>query len=193
MMHVCDLWKHCFCDWISRTKVCTGDFAPPEPEFRAEFWETSFGSPNFGPEFLCRILWFCFLAEETPWKIHPREIHLSKFTPKFNPEIGPKTSHCTSAGPSWLIEFGGSSLEHINENSQDWSGVWGRGCDEAKISEEKRLSLNEGRAFSEWRLCVKELHRKGNSLKRFCKNWIFRSRPLPKSPLLHLDGRKRTL
>ena len=34
-----------------RTKVCTGDFAPPELEFRAEFWETHFGLPNFGPKF----------------------------------------------------------------------------------------------------------------------------------------------
>ena len=38
------------------TKVCTGDFAPPEPEFRPEFCETNFGHPNFGPEFLGRIL-----------------------------------------------------------------------------------------------------------------------------------------
>ena len=39
----------------SETKVCTGDFAPPEPEFRAEFWETNFGPPNFGPEFSSQI------------------------------------------------------------------------------------------------------------------------------------------
>ena len=39
-----------------RSKVCTGDFAPPEPEFGAEFWETNFGRPNFGPEFLGRII-----------------------------------------------------------------------------------------------------------------------------------------
>ena len=36
-------------------RVCTGDFAPPEPEFRAESWETNFGRPNFGPEVLGRI------------------------------------------------------------------------------------------------------------------------------------------
>ena len=39
----------------SGTKVCTGDFAPPEPEFRPEFCETNFERPNFGPEFLGRI------------------------------------------------------------------------------------------------------------------------------------------
>ena len=39
----------------SGTNVCTGDFAPLEPGFRAEFWETNFGRPNFGPEFLGRI------------------------------------------------------------------------------------------------------------------------------------------
>ena len=36
----------------SGTKVCTAEFAPPEPEFRAKFWETNVGRPNFGPEFL---------------------------------------------------------------------------------------------------------------------------------------------
>ena len=40
---------------MSGTKVCTGDFAPPEPEFWPEFGETNFGRPNFGPEFLGRI------------------------------------------------------------------------------------------------------------------------------------------
>ena len=37
-----------------RDKFCTGDFAPPEPEFGAEFCETNFGRPTFGPEFLGR-------------------------------------------------------------------------------------------------------------------------------------------
>ena len=40
---------------MSGTKVCTGDFTPPEPEFRPEFCETNFGRPNFEPEFLGRI------------------------------------------------------------------------------------------------------------------------------------------
>ena len=30
-----------------------------------------------------------------------------------------------------------------------WNGVFGRGCDEAEISEKKRLSLNGFQAFSE--------------------------------------------
>ena len=51
-----------------------------------------------------------------------------------------------------------------------WNRVWGRGCDEGEISEEKRLftedAVNEG--FN------KELYRKGNSVKRF--------RPFSESP-----------
>ena len=31
------------------------EILPPEAEFRAQFWETNFGRPNFGPEFLGRI------------------------------------------------------------------------------------------------------------------------------------------
>ena len=65
---------------ISGTKVCTGDFAPSEPEFMPEFCETNFGRPNFGPEFFGRIFDSVFPAKEAPWKIHPREIHLPKFT-----------------------------------------------------------------------------------------------------------------
>ena len=42
-------------DTFSGTKVCTGDFTPPEPEFRPEFCETNFGRPKFEPEFLGRI------------------------------------------------------------------------------------------------------------------------------------------
>ena len=69
---------------ISRTKVCTGDFACPEPEFRPELW----GDKLLTPEFWTRILKFT----------------LEKFTSlsspgKFNPEIEPKYSHCTSAVP----------------------------------------------------------------------------------------------
>ena len=88
---------------VSGAIFCTGDFAPLTPEFGPEFWETNFGRPNFGPKFLGRILWsYFFQGKEAPSKIHCREIHL----PKFNPEIGQKNSHCTSAGP-----FG-------------WSDVW---------------------------------------------------------------------
>ena len=53
-----------------RTNFCTGDFAPPKPEFGAELCDSD---PNS----------------------HPPKIHL----PEFNPEIAPKNSHCTSAGP----------------------------------------------------------------------------------------------
>ena len=61
---------------FSETKVCTGDFAPPEPEFRAEFWETNFGLPNFGPEFSSRIFWLCFSQPKRP----PEKFTLEKFT-----------------------------------------------------------------------------------------------------------------
>ena len=61
---------------ISGTNFRAGDFAPPEPEFRAEFWETNFGRPNFGPEFRGRIFWLCF----SPAKEAPSKIHLQKFT-----------------------------------------------------------------------------------------------------------------
>ena len=45
-------------------RVCTGDFAPPEPKFGAEFWETDFGRPNFGPEFFPKNLLRLFLTSE---------------------------------------------------------------------------------------------------------------------------------
>ena len=40
----------------SRTNLCKGNFAPPEPEFGVEFGETRFGNLNLGPEFM--ILFF---------------------------------------------------------------------------------------------------------------------------------------
>ena len=44
-----------------------GKFAPPEPEFRAEFWETNFGRPKFGPKFLgSNFLTLFFPAKEAP-------------------------------------------------------------------------------------------------------------------------------
>ena len=101
---------------FSGTKVCwlcTGDFAPPEPEFRAEFWETNFGRPNVGPEFLGRFFWLCFFISKwgplknSPLRNSPPKINL----PKFNPEIGPKNSHCTSAGPfGWLFLAGDKGM-----------------------------------------------------------------------------------
>ena len=79
---------------------CTGDFAPPKPEFVAEFWEADFGRPNFGPEILGSNLFILFFqqklpADNSPSRNSPPKIRL----PKCNPEIGPKNSHCTSAGP----------------------------------------------------------------------------------------------
>ena len=67
--HRCSLFK-------SGTNFCTGDFAPPKPEFGAEFWETNFGRPNFGPEFLGRIFWLCFFQQKRP----PEKFTLEKFT-----------------------------------------------------------------------------------------------------------------
>ena len=66
---------------FSGTKVCTGDFAPPEPEFRPEFCETNFGRPNSGPEFLGRIFWLCFLQQKRP----PEKFTLEKFTSQNSP------------------------------------------------------------------------------------------------------------
>ena len=63
-----------------RDKFLLGDFAPPEPEFGAEFWGTNFGSPNFGPEFLGHICLILLFPAEEALKFHPQEIHLPKFT-----------------------------------------------------------------------------------------------------------------
>ena len=53
-----------------------------DPNSRVEFFEPVFSSKR-GPQ------------KNSPSSNSPFKIHL----PKFNPEIGPKTSHCTSAGP----------------------------------------------------------------------------------------------
>ena len=66
---------------FSGTNFCTGDFAPPEPEFGPEFWETNFGRPNFGPEFWGRILWSYFFQEKRP----PRKFTVEKFTSQNSP------------------------------------------------------------------------------------------------------------
>ena len=65
----------------SGTNFRAGDFAPPEPEFRAEFWETNFGRPNFGLEFRGRIFWLCFFQQKRP----PEKFTLEKFTSKNSP------------------------------------------------------------------------------------------------------------
>ena len=61
----------------SGTNFCTGHFAPPEPDFGAELWETNFGRPNFGPEFLGRTV---FPAKEAPGKFTLGKFHLPKIT-----------------------------------------------------------------------------------------------------------------
>ena len=66
---------------FSGTNFCTGDFAPPEPDFRAEFWEKKkldarILDPNSWAEFFDSV----FCPAKAPRKIHPREIHLPKFT-----------------------------------------------------------------------------------------------------------------
>ena len=91
--------------YLSGTNFCTGDFAPPEPEFRAA---------NSGKQILdARILDLNSLVEcfdsvfsskrgsqqNSPSRNSPPKIHL----PKFNPGIGPRNSHCTSTGPYMKI------------------------------------------------------------------------------------------
>ena len=63
------------------------------------------GNEFWTPEFWTRVLGSNFLAlfffskrgplKNSPSRNSPPKIHVSKF----NPEIGPKNSHCTSAGP----------------------------------------------------------------------------------------------
>ena len=53
-----------------------------DPNSWVEFFESVFSSKR-GPQ------------KNSPSRNSPLKIHL----PKFNPEIGPKNSHCTSAGP----------------------------------------------------------------------------------------------
>ena len=56
-----------------------------DPNFWVEFFDTVYSSKR-GP------------LKNSPSTNSPPKIHL----PKFNPEIGPKNSHCTSAGPFGL-------------------------------------------------------------------------------------------
>ena len=65
----------------SGTNFCTGDFAPPKPEFGPEFSETNFGRPNFGPEFLGRIFWSYFFQQKRP----PEKFTVEKFTSQNSP------------------------------------------------------------------------------------------------------------
>ena len=86
---------------LSGINFCTGDFAPPKPEFGAEFWETNFGRPNFGSEFLGRIFSSCISSKRgpkrnSPSRNSPSKIHL----PKFSPEIGKNIMQGHLADPS---------------------------------------------------------------------------------------------
>ena len=78
---------------IVRDKFLHRGFCTSETRIWARILENEF----WGPEFWTRIpgsnfLSLFFPANEAPRKIHPQD-------PKFNPEIGPKNLHCTSAGP----------------------------------------------------------------------------------------------
>ena len=85
----------------SGTKVCTDKFCASG----TRIWARILGNEFWAPEFWTRIpgsdfLTLFFPAKEPPLKNSPSrnsppKIHL----PKFNPEFGPKNSHCTSAGP----------------------------------------------------------------------------------------------
>ena len=68
--------------FLSGTTFCTWDFAPPEPEFGAEFWETNFGRLNFGPEFLRQIFSFCFSSKRDPSENSPSRKSPSKIQPR---------------------------------------------------------------------------------------------------------------
>ena len=67
------------------------------------------------------------------------------------------------------LNEGKLSREHLC-----WSGVLGRGCNEAEISEEKRLFTEWGPGIQRMKAFGKELYRKGNSMKKF--------RPFSESP-----------
>ena len=60
----------------SGTNVCTGDFAPLEPEFGGEFCEARI----FGSNFLIHL--FPAKRGPPPPKIHPPEVHLPKIQPR---------------------------------------------------------------------------------------------------------------
>ena len=86
---------------ILGTKVCTGDFTPPEPEFIGSnsgkrILDARILDPNSRVEFFDSVFSSkCGPQKNSPSRNSPPKIHL----PKFNPEIGPKNSHCPSAGP----------------------------------------------------------------------------------------------
>ena len=72
------------------------------------------------------------------------------------------------------------------------SQLWGRGCNEIELCEEKKksaCSLNDGKAFSGRRLLLRKPNRNGNSVKRSVnrrtlKIEVFWAHPLPQTQLL---------
>ena len=73
---------------VLETNFCTGDIAPPEPEFGAELILDA-------REFSGQIFWFCSPAKEAPRKSNPREIDLPKFTfQNSTRKSGQQKSHC---------------------------------------------------------------------------------------------------
>ena len=84
-----------------RDKVLHGGFCTSENRI----WARILGNKFWAPEFWTRIPGSNYLSlffsskrgpqKNSPSRNSPLKIHL----PKFNPEIGQKNSHCTSAGP----------------------------------------------------------------------------------------------
>ena len=61
---------------LSGASFRRGDFAPREPEFGVEFWDTNFLSPEFWGRILgSNFLVLCFPIKRAPSKIHPQETH----------------------------------------------------------------------------------------------------------------------
>ena len=58
-----------------------GHFAPPEPEFGAEFRETNFGCPNLDPNSWVEVLILFFCQQKSP----PPKFTLQKFTSQNSP------------------------------------------------------------------------------------------------------------
>ena len=94
--------------FFSVTDICTGDFAPLEPEFRAEFWETNFGRPILDPNSWVEFFDSLFLFQQ---KRPPEKFTVEKFTSQNSPsKIQPRnrakkfTLHLCRA--IWLTFFG---------------------------------------------------------------------------------------
>ena len=97
-----------------------------------EFW-----TPEFRTRILGSNFWSYFFQEKRPLKNSPSRNSPPKIHfPKFNPEIGPKNSHCTSAGPlGWFdtnqqraCEILGGEDEHLEAEGSNrefsWSGLF---------------------------------------------------------------------